>query len=1264
MNRQEKKHQYRFPLAQKIQGLDNKSARALADCDITTLEDLRDADLDSILRKNAAFEFSTLERWQQEACLQTIFAGMTARAAEILVNFGIRSVAEMARVENVRLKKKLPSDRLAAWKFIAANIPATLVPEQLAAAREIDPLTPPQAVALYAHGIKTLQHLRDLEIFTLDFSLLPEINKGTLALYKYLATLRLNYCIGPKYAYQLYHRYHGNRDKIRQRLERESNKIPRTRGGLPSDVNAYLEPICRDLAATIGRNKPHANRALKRAQQWGSAQEISGKLLRALAEDRSANKAAVIPWLLKRGLTSKRGLLDLIDQAVKTADGKKDLIDALADRWGMGALINLGKDSELKDTLGNFLVNKLKQAASNWSEVSPEAIKLLKLGGEAAANLMDQFNLKPEKLISTVLKSSEREKESYMSTVLNCFQDKAKFDQIKTSTILELHKDGAEHIQPFLQHLYKSGKESFGNLDNLLQIPLAQSSQDRDGVFSSIFKAVSSLGAETEDGLDKMMPKLLDWLRRTNEMDFVQVVDDFLLPENKEAAVVPMGFHLLGKGLQSIMGESEIDRAIAKRFTEKFFQHLPLHDELQQEIWLHLAKIPDMLFVFLSQMLLKAVATPMKVFQWIGQNANAIKQKDRELVIKVLAPPDEANDRKYVILSDIHREVPEDDIVDEHFFDLSHFSKHRDLFIRVLEYYRDNGYIVIENGDCEELWVVPSVRKNKGVRARAERIIAPNGPHQRVYKILAELHRQGRYFRTRGNHDDFWAASPANEALLRDTWFNDGPEFRVWDALIIPEVLTMQDDYLGSVKKIIRAKHEHAPLDVKELADLLPIGLSPRRYRERKPLFILHGHQMDFWNCDEHNFLGRTLTNSIGIIADGISTFPYHLRGIDLDGNPMVKFSDLMAKVPQVEHWLPLDRALRQSRRIEQGDKERLIQDSIYYCETLAAALSLALKYPGQTGRQQIQIMVGHTHWPQSRPLLHLATLKVPGTDKKIPLGIQTPYYNSGTCGWWEGVLWGIEITSYGQPKLFYWDKSSQTPHFMPWELHDDIPEYVDRYKEKVGQFLAKCFNDTTVLEENTRNRVTWNEVDDFSELQKIDFGALDTGLHGAAMNTAQIWALRYLDHSPKTSQSLELSFNLYQLMAPEKLTPTFSMIAEKPLTSNLIGMLVKTLDVGREWKKIDSQNGWYHQIGSLFFYAAHFLKNSLCNKLGLLLNLFISQEHELHVRLDAQSGIFAIKLGNAAHPQHESRKIENASNPKKVAQKSRKNRRRAIALS
>jgi hypothetical protein len=294
----------------------------------------------------------------------------------------------------------------------------------------------------------------------------------------------------------------------------------------------------------------------------------------------------------------------------------------------------------------------------------------------------------------------------------------------------------------------------------------------------------------------------------------------------------------------------------------------------------------------------------------------------------------------------------------------------------------------------------------------------------------------------------------------------------------------------------------------------------------------------------------------------------------------------------------------------------------------LAASLSLALKYPGQSGLLQVQILVGHTHWPQSRPMLHLGMLKVHNTNVAIPLRLPTLYYNSGTCGWWEGVLWGVEITSYGQPKLFYWDKGAKSPSHMSWELHEEIPDYVARFRKKVGQFLAKCLHTTSVLEENTQNLVTWEQIDDFSDLHKIDLSALEPNLHGAALSTAQLWALRFLGKRDKTSQRLEIAVDLNRFVTPALPSQKFSFIADIVSNPNLIGMALKALGLGKNWKKLDPQDAWYQKIGSLFFYAAHFLKNSLCNKLGLLLNLFISHNQEIMVRYEAGKNLFFIKLG------------------------------------
>ncbi|MGH7456068.1 MAG: helix-hairpin-helix domain-containing protein, partial [bacterium] len=197
MNRRKQKRPAVLSLTQKIQGLNPEFARALAKLKIISPEDLRDADLDFIIAQIAGLEYNAALRWQQQAFLQTLFAGMTARSAGVLVNSGIVSITAMAQVDGAQLKKSLPESRLQAWKFIASNIPANLVPEQLETAREVEPLAPPQAVALCAQGIKTLHDLRSINPSSLNFNLLPVTGKRAVALWQYFAGLRSDYGIGP-----------------------------------------------------------------------------------------------------------------------------------------------------------------------------------------------------------------------------------------------------------------------------------------------------------------------------------------------------------------------------------------------------------------------------------------------------------------------------------------------------------------------------------------------------------------------------------------------------------------------------------------------------------------------------------------------------------------------------------------------------------------------------------------------------------------------------------------------------------------------------------------------------------------------------------------------------------------------------------------------------------------------------------------------------------------------------------------------------------
>ncbi len=330
-------------------------------------------------------------------------------------------------------------------------------------------------------------------------------------------------------------------------------------------------------------------------------------------------------------------------------------------------------------------------------------------------------------------------------------------------------------------------------------------------------------------------------------------------------------------------------------------------------------------------------------------------------------------------------------------------------------------------------------------------------PHDRIYERLSELHQAGRYFRSRGNHDDYWVSN-GDMGPLRQRLGD--PDFTIWDALVIPEVKTMESEIWEVLWKIIK---EWDDLDSHEILERLlgqiPLGLSPAHYHRKKPLFILHGHQLDFWTCDEHNYLGKAITRGIGFPADGVDALPYYLKGIDWDGNPLIKFWDILAKTFPWDCWPPEDFALDVTRRIENMEElDRKLQDGLSFSETFAALLPAFLKYNGKGPsliNPAVQILIGHTHNPQSRPHLNLHDLIPSGS--LIERLVKVPYFNCGTAGWWEGVVWAVEITEEGQPRLVYWDRNSASPHLMSWELHAP-PIPWQKYLGPIKEFFEKQF--------------------------------------------------------------------------------------------------------------------------------------------------------------------------------------------------------------
>jgi len=136
---------------------------------------------------------------------------------------------------------------------------------------------------------------------------------------------------------------------------------------------------------------------------------------------------------------------------------------------------------------------------------------------------------------------------------------------------------------------------------------------------------------------------------------------------------------------------------------------------------------------------------------------------------------------RVIILSDLHRGVR--DAADD-------FLRCEMAYSAALGYYLEAGYTLIVLGDAEELWECRPAPVVDAYRA--------------TLQLEAEFHKQCRYYRMYGNHDDFWEQESGIRKLLGPIF--GGP---------LP------------VRESLRILIEGAPTDACEF-------------------FLVHGHQGDF----------------------------------------------------------------------------------------------------------------------------------------------------------------------------------------------------------------------------------------------------------------------------------------------------------------------------------------------------------------------------------------------------------------------------------
>ena len=406
-------------------------------------------------------------------------------------------------------------------------------------------------------------------------------------------------------------------------------------------------------------------------------------------------------------------------------------------------------------------------------------------------------------------------------------------------------------------------------------------------------------------------------------------------------------------------------------------------------------------------------------------------ETDPRLCVKRLPAPMEGGP-KYLIFSDIHRDSESDKREPLEFGSIDHFSANQTLYCELLDFAYDNGYTVLEAGDCDELWYSRDFSKRP--REMLQEIV---DTHQIVYERLVKLHRKGRYIRLHGNHDSY-IRNPKVFEVLQNVFDQDRapdePLFQVYDFAIIDGVKTMDESEVF-------------------------FGLDSSPYDKKAPMIVAHGHQWDFFNCDENNIIGKLIVSAIATPIDFLDDPFLDIGGIAYSGSPTIKFSDILSKAFVLDNFPAYCPAKKIAHRIQhQDDMERHTIDDMFFLETLAALSGSTIEVRETPDSDKVcrnnLICLGHTHRPQSQPYYDLKRLlpffksdfekfeqkvadKTGGIIKPNLTLIKSRYFNSGNTGWMEGVIWAIQIDATGQARCVYWtrDTRPEKPQAMDWEL-------------------------------------------------------------------------------------------------------------------------------------------------------------------------------------------------------------------------------------
>lgn len=308
---------------------------------------------------------------------------------------------------------------------------------------------------------------------------------------------------------------------------------------------------------------------------------------------------------------------------------------------------------------------------------------------------------------------------------------------------------------------------------------------------------------------------------------------------------------------------------------------------------------------------------------------------------------------KFVIFSDMHKGARNraDD-----------FRWSERAYNAALAYYFNMGYTLVVLGDAEELW--------------EERPKSVFGAYPHTFELEAQFHREGRYFRVWGNHDDEW-------------------------------------QYKNSVNYFFGTFFKEKPLKIHES---LRFTVVDDEGKELGKLFLIHGHQGDE-KSDRWKKLSKPLVR--------IGWRPFQ-RLTNISLNTPAKSWDLREKYNKAMYsWAKNQENLV----LIAGHTHRPVFGSQSHEKRIKKEINKLTKNvkgdldPAQ--RKEKSLLLAEVEWIRAQQN------EAPGKEAPVPMD-KPCYFNTGCCSYSDGDITGIEIAD-GEIRLVRWpdEQSKPKPHVL-----------------------------------------------------------------------------------------------------------------------------------------------------------------------------------------------------------------------------------------